>query len=190
MTQTGEDLPRAPLLRPPQRHPSAYERFVRLGIVAWAGIGIIIITFLLLRVTGTHLPDALALLTFGGAVVAAAFLLAWAAEAAEVDISGNLAVAILALIAVLPEFAVDLYFAFTAGHKPNYEAYAAANMTGSNRLLIGFGWSLAALAFIIGASRRGQRARGVDLEPERRIELAFLESQGTKPEMRSIYGGQ
>jgi cation:H+ antiporter len=128
----------------------------------------------LLRVTGTHLPDALALLTFGGAVVAAAFLLAWAAEAAEVDISGNLAVAILALIAVLPEFAVDLYFAFTAGHKPAYEAYAAANMTGSNRLLIGFGWSLAALAFILGESRRGRRARGVDLEPERRIELVFL----------------
>jgi predicted PurR-regulated permease PerM len=49
MTQTGEDLPRAPLLRPPQRHPSAYERFVRLGILAWAGIGIIILAYLLLR---------------------------------------------------------------------------------------------------------------------------------------------
>jgi cation:H+ antiporter len=129
---------------------------------------------LLLRVTGTHLPDVLALLVFGGAVVAAAFLLAWAAEAAEVDISSNLAVAILALIAVLPEFAVDLYFAFTAGREPRYEAYAAANMTGSNRLLIGFGWSLAALVFIWGASRRGERVRGVQLEPERRIELAFL----------------
>jgi predicted PurR-regulated permease PerM len=49
MTQTGEDLPRAPLLRPPQQHPSAYERFVRLGILAWAGIGIIILAYLLLR---------------------------------------------------------------------------------------------------------------------------------------------
>jgi cation:H+ antiporter len=128
----------------------------------------------LLRVSGVHLPDTVALLVFGGAVVAAAFLLAWAAEAAEVDISGNLAVAILALIAVLPEFAVDLYFAFTAGHEPRYEAYAAANMTGSNRLLIGFGWSLAALVFIWGARRRGERVRGVDLKPERRIELVFL----------------
>jgi cation:H+ antiporter len=135
---------------------------------------VLAIPSVVLRVTETHLPHGLALLTFGGAVVAAAFLLAWAAEAAEVDISGNLAVAILALIAVLPEFAVDLYFAFTAGHEPRYEAYAAANMTGSNRLLIGFGWSLAALAFIAGARRRGQRARGVDLEPERRIELSYL----------------
>jgi predicted PurR-regulated permease PerM len=49
MTQTGEELPRAPLLRPPQRHPSAYERFVRLGILAWAGIGVIILAYLLLR---------------------------------------------------------------------------------------------------------------------------------------------
>jgi predicted PurR-regulated permease PerM len=49
MTQTGEDLPRAPLLRPPQRHPSAYERFVRLGILAWAGIGVIVLAYLVLR---------------------------------------------------------------------------------------------------------------------------------------------
>jgi predicted PurR-regulated permease PerM len=49
MTQTGEDLPRAPILRPPSRHPSAYERFVRLGILAWAGIGVIVLAYLLLR---------------------------------------------------------------------------------------------------------------------------------------------
>jgi len=49
MTQTGEDLPRAPLLRPPERPPSAYERFVRLGILAWAGIGIVVLAYLLLR---------------------------------------------------------------------------------------------------------------------------------------------
>jgi len=127
-----------------------------------------------LRLTGTHLEDLLALLVFGAAVVTAAFLLAWAAEAAEVDISGNLAVAILALIAVLPEFAVDLYFAFTAGSKPHYAAYAAANMTGSNRLLIGFGWSMAALVFILAARRRGERVNEVVLEPQRRIELGFL----------------
>jgi predicted PurR-regulated permease PerM len=49
MTQTGEDLPRAPLLRPPERHPSAYERFVRLGVLAWAGIGVVVLAYLLLR---------------------------------------------------------------------------------------------------------------------------------------------
>ena len=50
-------------------------------------------------------------------MVAASFVLAWAAEAAEVDISGGLAIALLAVIAVLPEYAVDLYFAHTAGSR-------------------------------------------------------------------------
>jgi cation:H+ antiporter len=139
-----------------------------------------------LRLAGARIGDELALLVFGTAVVAAAFLLAWAAEASEVDISGSLSIALLALIAVLPEFAVDLYFAFSAGSKKGYAAYAAANMTGSNRLLIGFGWSLVALVFIVaarvrarrdprrGTSQRGARATCVRLWPENRIELGFL----------------
>ena len=35
-------------------------------------------------------------------MVASAVLLGWAAEAAQIDISGSLAIAILALVAVLP----------------------------------------------------------------------------------------
>lgn len=49
MTQTGEQTPRAPLLEPPPSRPSPYERFVRIGTVAWCGIGVIILGFLLLR---------------------------------------------------------------------------------------------------------------------------------------------
>jgi predicted PurR-regulated permease PerM len=59
MTQTGEEarrtpLPgdqarRAPVLEPPPRRPSPYERFVRVGIVAWCGIGVIILGYLMLR---------------------------------------------------------------------------------------------------------------------------------------------
>lgn len=60
-------------------------------------------------------------------MVAASFLLAWAAEAAQIDVSGGLAIAVLALIAVLPEYAVDLYYAYTAGHVHEYTQYAAAN---------------------------------------------------------------
>ena len=77
-----------------------------------------------------HPPAALGLLAFGTAVVAASFLLAWAAEAARLDIAGPLAIAILAVIAVLPEYAVDLYFSYTAGHNPDYVQYAAANIPG------------------------------------------------------------
>jgi predicted PurR-regulated permease PerM len=49
MTQTGAEVPRAPLLQPPPTRPSPYERFVRVGIVAWCGIGVIVLGYLLLR---------------------------------------------------------------------------------------------------------------------------------------------
>lgn len=94
------------------------------------------------------MPPLAAAAAFGGSVLAAAFLLAWAAEALQVDISKGLAMAVLAFIAVLPEYAVDLYFAASAARNPTYAQYAAANMTGSNRLLIGVGWSLVTLCSI------------------------------------------
>jgi cation:H+ antiporter len=102
-------------------------------------------------------------------------LLAWAAEAARVDISGPLAIAILAVIAVLPEYAVDLYFAYTAGSDPAYVPYAAANMTGSNRLLLGLGWSVVVIIALVVASRRsGRTVRELVLESGHRVEMGFL----------------
>ncbi|WP_437386793.1 sodium:proton exchanger [Plantibacter flavus] len=110
------------------------------------------------RITGFAPNPVLDLVVFGAAVVAASFVLAWAAEAAQKDISGALAIAILALIAVLPEYAVDLYYAFRSGSDPAYEQYAAANMTGSNRLLLGFGWPLVVFVALFVA-RRAAKAR-------------------------------
>jgi cation:H+ antiporter len=115
------------------------------------------------------------LVLFGMAVVAASFVLAWAAEAAQVDISGGLAIAILAVIAVLPEYAVDLYFAYAAGSDPSYVAYAAANMTGSNRLLLGLGWSSVVLVSLaIAKKRSGRSVRELTLTSRYRVELGFL----------------
>ncbi len=128
----------------------------------------------LARMTGTELPPLAAMLTFGAGVVAASFLLAWAAEVAQLDVSASFATALLALVAVLPEYAVDLYFSFTAGHRPEYAPYAAANMTGSNRLLVGVGWPLVALLFAITARRRKLSTATITLRPQRRLELAFL----------------
>ena len=51
----------------------------------------------------TDLPEPLLALIFGLAIVGAAFLLSWAAEVAQLDISAGLAIAVLAFIAVLPE---------------------------------------------------------------------------------------
>src|SRR6476660_8879001 len=75
------------------------------------------------------------------AVVGAAFMLAWAAEAVQLDVSAGLAIALLALVAVLPEYAVDFVFTWKAGKDPTrYAPDALANMTGGNQLLIGLGW--------------------------------------------------
>jgi len=86
-------------------------------------------------------------LIFGSAIVAAAFLLSWASETAEKDISQGLALAAIALIAVLPEYAVDLYLAWTAPFNEENAALATANMTGANRLLVGVGWPMVFFLF-------------------------------------------
>jgi len=130
---------------------------------------------LIVRLSGLHPAAALSLATFGTAVVAASFLLAWAAEAARLDIAGPLAIAILAVIAVLPEYAVDLYFSYTAGRNPGYVQYAAANMTGSNRLLLGLGWPVVVIISLRVASRRsGRGVRELVLQSGYRTELGFL----------------
>ncbi|MFC0038322.1 sodium:proton exchanger [Actinomadura rayongensis] len=136
---------------------------------------------LVLRLTGTHPPPVVATLVYGLGVLAAAVVLMWASETARADISGALALALLALIAVLPEYAVDLYYAYAAGHRPEYTAYAAANMTGANRLLIGVGWAVVVLAFALATRRRGRGRHGrssarrdVTLYPAHRIELGYL----------------
>ncbi|MDN5725957.1 MAG: sodium:proton exchanger [Propionibacteriales bacterium] len=136
---------------------------------------LLVLPALAVRISGTHVPPPVGLLVFGLAVVAASFVLAWAAEAAEMDISGGLAVAILAVIAVLPEYAVDLFFAYRAGSDPAYVQYAAANMTGSNRLLLGLGWSAVVLVSLAVVSRRsGKKVKEVVLEAGHRLEVGFL----------------
>ena len=77
----------------------------------------------------------------GIAILGASFLLTWACEVAQLDIPQAVAVAVVAFIAVLPEYAVDMYFTWMAGQHPEsaYSHYAIANMTGANRLLIGVG---------------------------------------------------
>lgn len=134
---------------------------------------------IVLRISGIELLPVIELLIFGAAVVAAAFLLGWAAEAARKDISGALAIALLALIAVLPEFAVDLYYAFRSGSDASYAQFAAANMTGSNRLLLGFGWPLIVIIGLLVARRAATRAgrpspTSITLAGGTRLDLGFL----------------
>ena len=135
-----------------------------------------------MRATGGASPAWFAAILFGMAVVGAAFLLAWGAETLQLDVSQGLAIAVLALIAVLPEYAVDFTFAVKAGQDPDkYAPLALANMTGGNRLLIGVGWSLVVLlaAWRITRIARAQRYEGpvdthVTLDRPHAIEITFL----------------
>jgi cation:H+ antiporter len=127
-----------------------------------------------LRTAGADLAPLAGAAVHGGAVVAAAFLMCWAAEAAQHDLSASLATALLALIAVLPEYAVDLYYAYASGRQPALVRYAAANMTGSNRLLLGLGWPLVLACLLAWGRRNGAPVASLALEPRRRVELAFL----------------
>jgi cation:H+ antiporter len=158
---------------------SGHPRRQLIPIVVAAGLTLPAIAT---RLSGAGPPELVAAVIFGLGVVGAAFLLAWGAEALQLDISQGLALALLALIAVLPEYAVDFTFALKAGEDPDkYAPLALANMTGGNRLLIGIGWSLVVLlaAWRITRIARAQGYKGeletdVTLDRPHAIEIAFL----------------
>lgn len=144
---------------------------------------------LTLRLLDSELAHPAEAVLFGLGIVGAAFILSWAAEVAQLDISAGLAIAVLAFIAVLPEYAVDMVFAFKGGN--DFEQFgstckaadsiresncslALANMTGANRLLIGIGWSLVVFIAFYRSRRRSAGLREVRLERAHAVEVSFL----------------
>src|SRR5262245_48245059 len=125
------------------RHvPATSSRHLARG---WAGVALAVLATapgLTVALFAPGLSDPLKAAAYGLAIVGAAFLLSWAAEVVQLDFSQGLALALLALIAILPEYVVDASFAWLAAEDPAYAGYAVANMTGANRLLIGLAWPL------------------------------------------------
>jgi len=148
--------------------------------VLLTGPWVAIVTYNLLVAQGflpgaaVHVGTNAEVLLTGLAVLGASFLLAWAAETAEKDAPQAFAIAVLAVLAVAPEYAVDALYAWNAGAggatteacatltPEQLEAaargsgstlaeachdanLAVANMTGANRILIGIGWAGIAL---------------------------------------------
>ena len=108
---------------------------------------------------GDNISPGMAVLVAGFAILGASFLLAWAAETAEKDVPRAFAIAVLAVLAVTPEYAVDALYAWQAGAGSTQAAnLAVANMTGANRILIGLGWSGIALFSIYRAKRTSDPA--------------------------------
>src|SRR5712691_11892797 len=109
------------------------------------------------------------------AMIASAFVVAWGAEAAEFLVSQGLALAILALIQTLPEFAVEAVIAWKAGKNPPMVHLAIANFTGSLRLLTGFGWPMIyAVAAYSSRRKHGRKLGSLKLRDDHAVEVLGL----------------
>ena len=158
---------------------------LRHPLVAVAVAFVLSVPWVLVWGTGTGLGDVATVATSGVAVLGASFLLAWGAETAEKDVPRAFAIAVLAVLAVAPEYAVDALYAWSAGsggatakacegvasagghgasaanglagacHDANL---AVANMTGANRILIGLGWAGIAILTVWQARRTADPA--------------------------------
>jgi cation:H+ antiporter len=156
--------------------------FISLAVVAT-------LPGLYLRITGTIADPVVAAALYGLAIVGSAFVLSWAAEIIQLDIASGLALALLALIAILPEYAVDFVFTAQAGQEfaetgqaSTYGPLALANMTGGNQLLIGLGWPMVILIGTWRVRRAGvtpEQAEGttteeIHLSRAQSVDIAFL----------------
>jgi cation:H+ antiporter len=164
---------------------------LRHPLAAVVGATLLTIPWIVTWATGSveSLSDLSTVAVSGVAVLGASFLLAWGAETAEKDVPRAFAIAVLAVLAVAPEYAVDALYAWTAGANVGTERgaeaanLAVANMTGANRILIGLGWSGIALFTLYRSMqsadpavdrRPGLLADAVDLDRDISLEIVFL----------------
>jgi len=161
------------------RHPLVAVAGALLLTAPWVGV----------QLLGIDLANGPTVAVSGVAVLGSSFLLAWAAETAEKDVPRAFAIAVLAILAVAPEYAVDALYAWNAGAQAGTAAgseaanLAVANMTGANRILIGLGWSGIAIMTVRLARRtedaavethRGLFADVVTLDRSIATEITFL----------------
>jgi cation:H+ antiporter len=108
-------------------------------------------------------------------ILFSAFLVAWGAEAAQFLISQGLALAILAWLQTLPEFAVEAVIAWEAGEDLSRSHLAIANLTGAIRLLLGLGWPMIYYVFAFFGRKRGEPGLpAIRLQPEHAVEVVGL----------------
>jgi cation:H+ antiporter len=147
-----------------------YTRSRKRDVLAMAFAGALPVPWIVLHnLAGLDLAPEPVATAAGLAILGGAFLLSWGTELAERDIPQSFAILVLALVSVLPEYAVDLHFAWKAGTDPTYAPYAVANMTGANRLLIGLGW---ATVVLIACQRT--RLPVLEIDPRQRLEMRYL----------------
>src|SRR5579884_2144238 len=104
------------------------------------------------------------------AILLASVFIAWAAESAQFFIAQGFALAILAWMQTLPEFAVE---AVLAWHRQL--PYLLANLTGALRLLTGLGWpAIYAAAALMHRKNTGRPLRRIELEGQHSVQVIGL----------------
>ena len=103
-------------------------------------------------------------------IIVASMMIAWGAEAAQFFLAQGIALAVLAFLQTLPEFAVE---AVLAWHRE--VPYLLANLTGALKLLTGLGWPLIYLAASTAYRRdRKEPMRRILLKEEQAIQVLGL----------------
>jgi len=110
------------------------------------------------------------------AIILAAMLITWAAECGQFFISQGLALALLAWVQTLPEFAVEAVIALDAAKDPAKVHLITANFTGSLRLFVGLGWPMVYfVAFFFGRINGSRRySWTIKLDDEHAIAVLSL----------------
>jgi len=125
--------------------------------------------FLLASLEIAQVPPSTALWA-APAILFAAMLIAWAAESAQYYVAQGFALAILAWLQTLPEFAVEAVLAWK-----QQVPLLLANLTGALRLLTGLGWPM--IYFTAALFHRIQYKKPlkkIDLEEEHCVEVVGL----------------
>ena len=127
---------------------------------------------MLLFAAATPLRDVgpTALLWAAPCLLFAALAITWGAESAQFFIAQGFALAILALLQTLPEFAVE---AVLAWHQQ--VPFLLANLTGALRILTGLGWPMIYFAAAyFHRKKTGRPLREICLHPEHSVEVVGL----------------
>ena len=130
------------------------------GICAAVGVAV--------HLAGLRVPVPLVAIGLGIGLIGASFMLAWAADAGEAVFAGGLVLAAVALVSVLPEYLVEVHFAFIQETE-----LVTANLTGATRVLLTGATGLPLVVALL-ARRKHSVSAAIEISPNRRLELGIL----------------
>jgi len=124
---------------------------------------------------GFERGEALVVATATGlAIASAGFALAWGTESLQFVVSQVMALAVLAVVQVIPEYSVEVVLAYRGATDAAILQYATAAMTGANRLLLGLGWPVVFVLSYTASRRDGSPIRELELEDQQSVGVFFL----------------